>query len=116
MRLASAMKLIGVAGEEARWQQSLGVLKEERDNLVGTMVVGAAHISYLGTFTSKYRRNLMSTWGNVLEQVASRTTLTPELQTLADPVKVRNWHLHGCQRTSWPKMASPCPSRPGGPS
>ena len=41
----------GLADESVRWGQAIVVLEKELVNLMGNMVLAAAYISYVGTFT-----------------------------------------------------------------
>lgn len=97
LRLDSALKLIGLlGGEETRWAATICQLNVDDTNLMGDVVVSAATISYLGTFTSEFRESCVSTWYAALK--ALRLPHTKDcsiITTLADPVKVRSWQIAG---------------------
>ncbi len=98
IRLDSAMKLIGgLGGEEARWKVSSANLKIQFGQLIGSVVIPAGHISYLGAFTSEFRAEMSGTWADTLVQLGlphseGKCTLN---DVLADPVEVRSWQICG---------------------
>ncbi|KAK1936683.1 Dynein heavy chain 1 [Phytophthora citrophthora] len=97
IRLESALKLIGLlGGEETRWAATIRQLNFDYTNLVGDVVISAATISYLGTFTSEFRESCVSTWYAALEKLQlPHTKGCNIITTLADPVKVRGWQIAG---------------------
>jgi len=59
-RLTAASKLIdGLSSEKVRWGKDLAIMEQETVQLVGDCLLGASFLSYLGVFTSKYRRQLL---------------------------------------------------------
>jgi dynein heavy chain len=59
-RLEAASKLIdGLTGERTRWSSDVKGLEEQSLKLVGDCVLGASFLSYVGAFTTDYRRNLI---------------------------------------------------------
>ncbi|RLN44872.1 hypothetical protein BBJ28_00009701 [Nothophytophthora sp. Chile5] len=97
IRLESALKLIGLlGGEETRWAATIRQLHQDFTNLIGDVVISAATISYLGTFTSEFREACVATWYAALEKLAlPHTKGCNIITTLADPVKVRGWQIAG---------------------
>ncbi len=95
IQLSNADKLVGgLGGEEKRWKETVDLLKEAYDNILGDVVVSAATISYLGPFTSDFRANLVSSWQDCLQGFNIPHTKGCNLETtLANPVKVRAWQL-----------------------
>jgi len=95
VRLASAMKLIGgLGGEETRWKTSASDLETSFNQLTGSVVISAGHISYLGAFTSEFRSELTSTWKTRLDELAMPHAPKCYLNDiLANPVEVRSWQL-----------------------
>ena len=63
-RLNLAERLVnGLADEGVRWAQNVETLTEEREMLVGNMMVAAPFIAYIGPFNSEFRNKLWeSTW------------------------------------------------------
>ena len=63
VKLQRADKLVvGLADESKRWAESIVGLKADELNMLGNTVLAAGFISYLGCFTSKYRKQLVSSW------------------------------------------------------
>ena len=54
--------MVGLASESKRWAETVKVLDVDLINLIGNIVLAAGYISYVGTFTSKYRDHLLNTW------------------------------------------------------
>eukprot|EP00818_Percolomonas_sp_WS_P004783 CAMPEP_0117442044 /NCGR_PEP_ID=MMETSP0759-20121206/3945_1 /TAXON_ID=63605 /ORGANISM="Percolomonas cosmopolitus, Strain WS" /LENGTH=4215 /DNA_ID=CAMNT_0005233913 /DNA_START=112 /DNA_END=12759 /DNA_ORIENTATION=- len=92
-RLDRAEKLLsGLSGERVRWQENVVLLSKKRINLIGDILISAGCVSYLGPFTSVYRKSLVAQW---LEKatdlgipVSSDFNLT---DTLVDKVTIRQW-------------------------
>lgn len=63
LRLERASKLMsGLADERVRWSAEVERLTRTRDNVVGDALLAAGGISYLGPFTSDFRRRLFDDW------------------------------------------------------
>jgi dynein heavy chain len=59
-RLNAASKLIdGLTGERTRWSADVQMLEERSVKLVGDCLLGASFLSYLGAFTTDYRKDLI---------------------------------------------------------
>lgn len=95
VQLSNADKLIGgLGGEEVRWTETVGLLKELYINVLGDVIISAATISYLGPFTSEFRAKLVKCWQDGLSEVGIPHTAGCNVEsTLADPVKVRSWQI-----------------------
>ncbi|KAL0246333.1 hypothetical protein GEMRC1_007545 [Eukaryota sp. GEM-RC1] len=96
-RLARATQLTELLkDEQVRWRQSADILSEELSLLVGTMLVGAGSISYLGAFTSEFRTSMITDWISLCQKrnipISDQFSLVNSLST---PVKVREWQLKG---------------------
>lgn len=92
-RLARAEKLLsGLSDEQVRWSINVKNLTEKKRNLIGDILISSGCISYLGPFTSAYRKNLVNKWMQKAEEfnlpVSKDFTL---IDTLADPVTIRHW-------------------------
>ena len=58
------------------------------------MAVSAGTVSYLGPFTSDYRSRVVEGWKGKLAELGVPNTDGCDIeQTLADPVKLRQWQL-----------------------
>eukprot|EP00595_Chromulina_sp_UTEXLB2642_P002610 CAMPEP_0196768382 /NCGR_PEP_ID=MMETSP1095-20130614/42683_1 /TAXON_ID=96789 ORGANISM="Chromulina nebulosa, Strain UTEXLB2642" /NCGR_SAMPLE_ID=MMETSP1095 /ASSEMBLY_ACC=CAM_ASM_000446 /LENGTH=308 /DNA_ID=CAMNT_0042137893 /DNA_START=2418 /DNA_END=3341 /DNA_ORIENTATION=- len=63
IQLSNADKLIGgLGGEEIRWRETVEKLSESSNNLLGDIIISAATISYLGSFTGEFRNDLINNW------------------------------------------------------
>jgi dynein heavy chain, axonemal len=95
MQLENADKLIGGLGsEEARWAETVEVMKQAYVNVLGDIIVSAGTISYLGVFTMDFRQRLVKQWQEGLTSYKIPHTAGCDLEvTLAEPVKVRSWQL-----------------------
>ena len=59
-RLTAASKLIaGLTGERTRWSADVASLEQQSVMLVGDCLLGSSFLSYLGAFTTDYRRDLV---------------------------------------------------------
>jgi dynein heavy chain len=59
-RLAAASKLIdGLTGERTRWGNDVKSLGEQSVKLVGDCLLGSSFLSYVGAFTTDYRKDLI---------------------------------------------------------
>jgi dynein heavy chain len=59
-RLDAASKLItGLAGERTRWSADVESLKKKGSVLIGDCLIGSSFLSYMGAFTTDYRRALI---------------------------------------------------------
>lgn len=47
--------MVGLGGEQKRWEEATIELGTLYDNLIGDILISASVISYLGAFTSVYR-------------------------------------------------------------
>lgn len=52
----------GLGGEESRWKTTVEDLTEALSNVPGDVALSAATLSYLGPFTSDYRKKMMEEW------------------------------------------------------
>ena len=71
-RLNAASKLIeGLTGERTRWSTEVQNLEDKAVKLYGDCLLGSSFLSYLGAFTTDYRRDLI--YNKFLVDVQSRT-------------------------------------------
>jgi dynein heavy chain len=54
--------VVGLADESKRWASNVKILEVDLINLIGNILLAAGYISYVGTFTAKYRENLLNDW------------------------------------------------------
>ncbi|KAH8073158.1 dynein light chain binding protein [Aureococcus anophagefferens] len=96
-RLSNADKLIGgLGGEQTRWAATVEHLSEALENCVGDVLVSAGTVSYLGPFTSEFRKDVVDGWQSTLGELGIKATPGCDLvQTLVEPVKLRMWQMYG---------------------
>jgi len=123
VQLQRAEKLVvGLADESLRWQQTVKVLEVDLINLIGNIILAAGFISYVGTFTAKYREQLLKEWMQtcIEKRIPYSNDFTVE-RILGDPVQIRQWGIKGLpadslsiengiivtQAKRWPLMIDP---------
>lgn len=96
-RLERAEKLVnGLGSEETRWSETSKNLSAKLHNLVGTIILSAGCVSYLGPFTAEYRQQLADEWVKYSKQLELPVDDSFSLvQTLADPIVMREWSIAG---------------------
>ncbi|KAG2383359.1 hypothetical protein C9374_004696 [Naegleria lovaniensis] len=78
VKLERATKLIGLLeGEKIRWEETLAHIIEQQTCTNGDILLASGILSYLGAFTSEYRRKIVKKWTQKLTQYES--------------MEVRNW-------------------------
>ena len=102
-RLDRAQRLIGgLGGEKTRWTQRAAELGEEYAALLGDVAVCAAICAYLGPYTMAYRAAVVAQWRDLLRQKGIRASESFSLlYTLGDPVRIREWKIHGLPSDSF---------------
>eukprot|EP00755_Sulcionema_specki_P004827 Sspe_Gene.31109::Locus_15358_Transcript_1_1_Confidence_1.000_Length_4701::g.31109::m.31109/K10408/DNAH; dynein heavy chain, axonemal len=101
-RLVRADKLIsGLSSEKGRWEDSLAALQQESRCLVGTMLLAAGSVAYTGPFTSQFRSKLVEKWTEACEDMKIPVSRGFKFDSIADPVKVRNWGIKGLPMDSF---------------
>ncbi|KAH0513436.1 Dynein heavy chain 11, axonemal [Microtus ochrogaster] len=109
--------------EKTRWGQSIKSFETQEKTLCGDMLLTAAFVSYVGSFTRQYRRELVDCkWVPFLQQVSIPITEGLDLiATLTDDATIATWNNEGlpndrmstenatilthCER--WPLMIDP---------
>ena len=88
--------VVGLADEARRWTQTVKVLEVDLINLIGNIILAAGFISYVGTFTMKYREILLKEWMKVCKEknIPYSNDFTVE-RILGDPVLIRQWGIKG---------------------
>lgn len=56
----------GLANERESWKIDLAKNKENRENIVGDMIISAGVIAYLGVFVKSYRDECTKSWAEML--------------------------------------------------
>ncbi|XP_015226728.1 PREDICTED: dynein heavy chain 7, axonemal [Cyprinodon variegatus] len=122
-KLDRAEQLIGgLSGEKIRWSEMALSLEQLFDNLTGDILISAGIMTYLGTFTSKYRQDQVEKWIDLCRSIEIPCSSNMSLvNSLGDPVKIREWTAAGLPSDSlsidnaiiisnarrWPLMIDP---------
>ena len=102
IKLTRASKLIsGLQNERERWSTTVQELDVLIKNIIGDILISAGEIAYLGNFTPEYRADLKDMWDKALNNtVIPHSESTTLWNNLGDPVKLREWELHGLPKDS----------------
>jgi len=60
--------VVGLADESKRWGETVKILDKDLINLIGNIILAAGYISYVGTFTARYRDQLLKEWMNFCKE------------------------------------------------
>lgn len=94
-RMRRAEKLVVLLVDEGvRWKDTVEVIQDQIEKLVGNVFLSCACISYFGAFTGQYREMLVNEW---VEGCKEKGIPTSEIFSLVDimgdPVVIRNWNI-----------------------
>lgn len=89
--LAKAL-INGLANERENWKVDLARNRENRENIVGDVVISAGVIAYLGVFVKSYRDECTQSWADMLMTFSIKSTKNVSVENvLGDAVKIRQW-------------------------
>lgn len=81
-----------LGGETERWAVGVKTLREEKENLIGNVLVASAFLSYAGPFTKPFREQLVKDhW----KPVASKSPAADPLYMLTNDAEIANWNTQG---------------------
>jgi dynein heavy chain, axonemal len=123
-QLELAKKLVGGLGDEnQRWGQNVEIFEKNRETLVGDALISSAFVSYIGAFSSQFRRGL---WSDIwLEDIKAKNIPFTEgvdpLSVLSTESDAAKWKNEGLPRdrvsienaavvvscSRWPLMIDP---------
>ena len=88
--------VVGLADESKRWAATVKILEVDLVNLIGNILLAAGYISYVGTFTAKYRASLLQTWMTACHahHIPFSNDFSVE-RVLGEPVQIREWNICG---------------------
>ncbi|XP_060146269.1 dynein axonemal heavy chain 2 isoform X4 [Globicephala melas] len=93
----AGMLVSGLAGEKARWEETVKGLEEDLGYLVGDCLLAAAFLSYMGPFLTNYRDEIVKQiWIRKISEL--QVPCSPHFtfdKFLSNPTKVRDWNLQG---------------------
>ncbi|XP_073903039.1 dynein axonemal heavy chain 2 isoform X4 [Castor canadensis] len=93
----AGMLVSGLAGEKARWEETVKGLEEDLGYLVGDCLLAAAFLSYMGPFLTNYRDEIVNQiWIRKIWEL--QVSCSPRFAIdsfLSNPTKVRDWNIQG---------------------
>ncbi|ERE69395.1 dynein heavy chain 6, axonemal-like protein [Cricetulus griseus] len=93
----AGMLVSGLAGEKARWEETVQGLEEDLGYLVGDCLIAAAFLSYMGPFLTNYRDEIVNQiWIKKIRSL--QVPCSPRFAIdsfLSNPTKVRDWNIQG---------------------
>ncbi|NP_001406856.1 dynein axonemal heavy chain 2 isoform 1 [Mus musculus] len=93
----AGMLVSGLAGEKARWEETVQGLEEDLGYLVGDCLIAAAFLSYMGPFLTNYRDEIINQiWIRKIREL--QVPCSPRFAIdnfLTNPTKVRDWNIQG---------------------
>jgi len=99
--LAKAL-INGLANERENWKVDLAKNKENRENIVGDIIISSGVIAYLGVFIKQYRDECTQSWADMLMKFQIKSTKNVSVETvLGDAVKIRQWQIQGLPQDSF---------------
>jgi len=93
MRRAEKLVVL-LADEGVRWKETVEVISDQIDRLVGNVFLSCACISYFGAFTGQYREMLVEQWvAGCQEKEIPTSEKFSLVEVMGDPVIIRNWNI-----------------------
>ena len=96
-RMGRAEKLVVLLADEGvRWKETVEVLEDEIEKLIGNVFLSCASISYLGGFTGPYRASMIEEWVTQCKERDIPSSDNPSMiSIMGDPVQIRGWNIAG---------------------
>uniref|UniRef100_A0A2K6C7M2 Dynein axonemal heavy chain 2 n=1 Tax=Macaca nemestrina TaxID=9545 RepID=A0A2K6C7M2_MACNE len=93
----AGMLVSGLAGEKARWEETVQGLEEDLGYLVGDCLLAAAFLSYMGPFLTNYRDEIVNQiWIRKIWELQVPCSPSFAIDNfLSNPTKVRDWNIQG---------------------
>uniref|UniRef100_A0A2K5CLM4 Dynein axonemal heavy chain 2 n=1 Tax=Aotus nancymaae TaxID=37293 RepID=A0A2K5CLM4_AOTNA len=93
----AGMLVSGLAGEKARWEETVQGLDEDLGYLVGDCLLAAAFLSYMGPFLTNYRGEIVNQiWIRKIWELQVPCSPSFAIENfLSNPTKVRDWNIQG---------------------
>uniref|UniRef100_F7E952 Dynein axonemal heavy chain 2 n=1 Tax=Callithrix jacchus TaxID=9483 RepID=F7E952_CALJA len=93
----AGMLVSGLAGEKARWEETVQGLDEDLGYLVGDCLLAAAFLSYMGPFLTNYRDEIVNQiWIRKIWELQVPCSPSFAIENfLSNPTKVRDWNIQG---------------------
>jgi len=82
----------GLANERESWKIDLAKNRENRENVIGDVIISSGVIAYLGVFLKNYRDECTQQWADMLRQFNINSTKNVSVEVVCgDAVKIRQW-------------------------
>lgn len=100
-KIELARRLVSsLGGETERWAIGVKTLTEEKDNLVGDVLVASAFLSYVGPFTKPFREQLVQEWLPVMAKAVNNGPMpmslaADPLRVLTNEAEIAKWNTQG---------------------
>ncbi|XP_077826327.1 dynein axonemal heavy chain 2 isoform X1 [Macaca mulatta] len=93
----AGMLVSGLAGEKARWEETVQGLEEDLGYLVGDCLLAAAFLSYMGPFLTNYRDEIVNQiWIRKIWELQVPCSPSFAIDNfLSNPTRVRDWNIQG---------------------
>lgn len=94
--MTRAEKLVVLLKDEGiRWKETVAVLEDEINKLIGDVFLSCACISYFGGFTGQYRNELTTKWTyECIERGIPAGEEFNLVKVMGDPVQISEWNLN----------------------
>ncbi len=101
-KIELARRLVSsLGGETERWATGVKTLREEKENLVGDVLVASAFLSYVGPFTKPFREQLVKEqWLPVMAKSVNNgpmpmSAAADPLRILTSEAEIAKWNTQG---------------------
>lgn len=85
-----------LAEEQIRWKDSLVVIEQDLEVILGNISISAAAVGYLGPFTGLFRDKIIEEWKTKLEELELNKSKLFDLQVvLGNTFEIRSWNNMG---------------------
>lgn len=85
-----------LSSERDRWIETVAQLDISFERLPGDCLLSTAFVTYLGTFDTKYREELLNKWRHLIKELLIPATADLKITVfLCDPVSIREWNIQG---------------------
>lgn len=93
-QLDCANRLVtGLADEYTRWTNNVKTFKDEVITMIGNSLIASAFVSYIGPFSSRFRKNLTVAWyADIIEKKIPITEGIDPLDVLCTPSDIAVWN------------------------
>jgi dynein heavy chain, axonemal len=96
-KISAANKIIsGLSRENKRWLEQIENLEKKKNFLIGDCFLGSSFLSYIGSFTNEYRKNLILDWEKKLKEKNIQFLENFSVSNiLTNDVEISSWAAEG---------------------